>query len=92
MRKLLLAAACLGLVAGLAAPASADLAPAGFYCAYYRPHGGADALDQAYWNWLTEDAVTARCLAHHGTSYHYYHVTVNADGSSYWTPLSPTTW
>lgn len=92
MKRLVLAAASLGLVASVATPASAELAPAAFYCAYYRPHGGADALDVAYWKWLSADAVTARCLAHHDAAYHYYHVTVNSDGSSYWTPLSPTTW
>lgn len=95
MRRVLLALALALGYLGSADPASADLAPAPFWCAAYHPHSGdrqgVDALN--YWFFLSEGFVIARCNAPHPAgAAHWYWVTVYADGSSEWTPKNQDTW
>jgi hypothetical protein len=80
---------------GTAAPASADLAPAQFWCTAYKPHTG-DSVTYAQWIFLNQFEADARCKAHHleqgifGPFWveHCYYVTVFADGSSSWSPYT----
>lgn len=66
---------------------TADIGTADGWCALRKPHTG-DTVTYAEW-FDMDPGVTANCVATHGGVFHFYRVTVWADGHVEWTPLGP---
>lgn len=97
LKKLAAALAILALSVSVGVtPASADIAPAMFWCTAYKPHTGDNMGPETlnyYW-FMQPSVVIARCYAAHtpGSPPHWYWVYVYSNGESTWAPKNQDSW